>query len=152
DIWHLNDFVALAAVAPRLTAGVPVVYDAHDLFLETGTAVRLPSLARMLLRRYERRLIRRAAAVMTVNSAVAKVLVRRYHPRRIEIVHNCPDAIDAPASAPTCIRDATGIPADAPVVLHHGRLGKTRGIEELMEALLEPGLERAHLVLMGFGE
>ncbi|HEX5824807.1 MAG TPA: glycosyltransferase [Candidatus Limnocylindrales bacterium] len=152
DAWHLNDFVALAAVSRHLPQDVPVVYDAHDLFLETGTARRLPGLARSLLRRYERRLIRRAAAVVTVNAAVAKVLASRYRPGRIEVVHNCPERTVPQLVAPTLIRDATGIPDDARILLHHGRLGEGRGVEELMEALLEPGLETAHLVLMGFGE
>jgi glycosyltransferase involved in cell wall biosynthesis len=38
------------------------------------------------------------------------------------------------------------------VILYHGGLAPHRGIERLMEALLEPGLERAHLALMGVGE
>ena len=37
DIWHLHDLTALAAVAPRLKQHVPVIYDAHELYLDTGT-------------------------------------------------------------------------------------------------------------------
>lgn len=152
DIWHLHDFVALAAVAPRLPKGTPIVYDAHDLFLETGTALRLPGFARRLLRKYERWLIRRVSAVVTVNGAVAQVLIRRYHPGRITIVRNCPDRVTPPAVRPTTLRDVAGIPDTAPVILHHGRLDAQRGVQELMAAMLEPGLEAAHLVLMGFGD
>jgi glycosyltransferase involved in cell wall biosynthesis len=152
DIWHLHDFVALAAVAPRLPRGTTIVYDAHDLFLETGTALRLPTFMRQLLRRYERRLIRGVAAVVTVNGAVAQVLQRRYAPSRITIVRNCPPLAAKPADRPTILRDVAGIPADAPVILHHGRLDTQRGVEELMLSLLEPGLDTAHLVLLGFGD
>jgi glycosyltransferase involved in cell wall biosynthesis len=152
DAWHLHDFVALAAVLPRLPKGVPVVYDAHDLFLETGTALRLPGFARRLLRRYEGRLVRRVTAVVTVNGAVAKVLERRYHPARITVVRNCPPRTTPPAVRSTILRDVAGIPAESPVILHHGRLDPQRGVEELMLALLERGLDAAHVVLLGFGD
>lgn len=152
DIWHLHDFVALAAVAPRLPRGTITVYDAHDLFLETGTALRLPGFIRQLLRRYERRLVGRVSAVVTVNGAVAQVLQRRYAPSRITIVRNCPPLAARSTERPTILRDAAGIPAEAPIILHHGRLDTQRGIAELMLSLLEPGLEEAHLALMGFGD
>jgi glycosyltransferase involved in cell wall biosynthesis len=151
DIWHLHDFFALAAVAPRLKDGVPVVYDAHDLFLESGTTLHLPRLARRLLRWYERRLVSKVSAVVTVNESIADVLAKRYRPRRVEVVHNCPDWSPPPTDRPTLIRDAARVPVDAPVILYHGSLTTNRGIEQLMDALVEPGLERAHLVLMGFG-
>jgi glycosyltransferase involved in cell wall biosynthesis len=38
------------------------------------------------------------------------------------------------------------------VILYHGAMFVDRGIEQLMAALLQPGLERAHLVLMGEGD
>jgi glycosyltransferase involved in cell wall biosynthesis len=152
DIWHLNDLTALAAVAPNLAKSVPFVYDAHELFLETGPSLRLPRPARALLRAHERRLVARASAVLTVNDAVAKVLERRYRPKRTTVLHNCPDRWSPPASRPTLIREAAGIPDDSPVVLYHGGLGGDRGIEQLMAAILQPGLEHAHLVLMGSGQ
>jgi glycosyltransferase involved in cell wall biosynthesis len=151
DAWHLHDFVALAAVAPRVK-DVPVVYDAHDLFLETGTALRLPGPLRLAIRAYERRLVARVAAVITVNDAVAALLRKRYRPARIEVLHNCAELTAVPSPRPSLIRDTAGIPFDAPVVLYHGSMALNRGVEQLMAALLEPGLERAHLVLMGFGE
>jgi glycosyltransferase involved in cell wall biosynthesis len=151
DAWHLHDFVALAAVAPRVR-GVPVVYDAHDLFLETGTALRLPGPLRLAIRAYERRLVARVAAVITVNDSVAALLRQRYAPERIEVLHNCAELATPPPRRPSLIRDTAGIPPDAPVVLYHGSMALNRGVEQLMAALLEPGLERAHLALMGFGE
>lgn len=152
DLWHLHDLTALAAVLPTLGPDVPVVYDAHELFLEAGTAARLPGVLRRLMRAYERRLVARVSAVVTVNEGLAEVLRRRYRPRRIAVVHNCPDLWDPPEPRPTLVRDATGISPEAPVILYHGSLGDHRGIEQLMEALERPGLERAHLVLLGYGE
>jgi glycosyltransferase involved in cell wall biosynthesis len=152
DAWHLHDLTALAAVAPAADPRIPIVYDAHELFLETGTALRLPRPARSLLRAYEGRLARRAVAVVTVNHALADELARRFRLRRVIAVHNCPAAWSPPATRPTLLRKAAGVPASSPVLLYHGALSVNRGVEQLMAALSEAGLEAAHLVLMGFGE
>jgi glycosyltransferase involved in cell wall biosynthesis len=151
DIWHLHDLTALTAVAPRLDAGVPYVYDAHELFLETGTSRRLPRPVRALLRAYEGRLVRRATAVITVNDSLAEVLQNRYRPPRIAVLYNCPDRWTPPAQRPQLLRQAAGIPDDVPLILYHGGMYIQRGIEQLMAALLEPRLEHTHLVLMGMG-
>lgn len=150
DVWHLHDLTGLAAVAPRLPRTVPVVYDSHELFLESGTAAALPRLVRRILRYYEKRLVARAAALITVNDEIAAVLRRRYGARSVAVVHNCPALQTWPvAGAP--IRDATGIPPGSPIVLYHGSLIAGRGIERLTEALLHEGMEHVHLVFMGYG-
>lgn len=151
-VWHAHDLTGLAAIVPNLRPDTPVVYDSHELFLETGTALRLPGPARRLLRAYEQRLISRSSAVVTVNQALASVLQRRYRPRKVVVVHNCPHLWEPPVGRPDLLRRAAGIPVEAAVILHHGALSVDRGIEQLMLVLLQPGLEDAHLVLMGSGE
>ena len=75
DAWHAHDLTGLAALgATDVFRTVPVVYDSHELYLESGTPQRLPPQARWLLRRYERSLARRSAAVITVNDGVADAL------------------------------------------------------------------------------
>jgi glycosyltransferase involved in cell wall biosynthesis len=152
DIWHAHDLTGLAAVGRFVPPDTPLVYDAHELFLETGSARRLPGPLRILLRAYERRLVARCVAVVTVNGALGDVLRHRYHPRRIEAIHNCPDSWSPPSPRPRLIRDAAGVPDGSPVLLYHGALSPNRGIEQLMEALLKPGLELAHLAVLGYGE
>jgi glycosyltransferase involved in cell wall biosynthesis len=149
DAWHLHDLPSLAAIAPLVPRSVPVVYDSHEIFLESGTAQRLPWPFRSLLGRYERSLVGRSTAVVTVNASLAEVLKRRYHPRRIVIVHNCPDRWFPPAQSIDRLRTATGIASSARIVIYLGGLGPDRGIEQLADALVEPGLEHAHLVLLG---
>jgi glycosyltransferase involved in cell wall biosynthesis len=94
---------------------------------------------------------RRAAFVVTVNEGVAGVLRHRYRLRRIVLVHNCPPRWIPPILPPDLIRAATRIPADEPILLFHGSLAASRGIEQICSALVEPGLERAHAVFLGFG-
>ncbi len=151
DIWHAHDLTGLAAVAPVVGKHVPIVYDSHELYLETGTALKLPKVGRVLLRYYERRLVSVVSAVITVNDEIAEVLRDRYQPQRVAVVHNCPDLWTPPPVRPNLLREAAGIPANAPVVLYHGSLGAGRGIEHLIGALRMPGLEKTHLVLMGSG-
>jgi glycosyltransferase involved in cell wall biosynthesis len=150
DVWHAHDLTGLAAIVPSLRQRVSLVYDSHELFLESGTAAALPGLARRILRYYERRLVSRAAALITVNDEIAAELLRRYQPRIVAVVHNCP-VLETPQPTGSLIRDTTGIRPGAPIVLYHGSLIAGRGIERLMDALLSEGLEGVHLVLMGYG-
>jgi glycosyltransferase involved in cell wall biosynthesis len=152
DAWHAHDLTGLAAIVPSLRGEVPVVYDSHELFLEAGTAAALPPPARRALRRYERHLVARTAAVITVNDEIAALLRRRYRPRRTAVVHNCPPLAGAMSASASHIRDEAGIPAGAPIVLYHGGLTAGRGIELLTEALLADGMQGVHLVLMGYGD
>jgi hypothetical protein len=62
DIWHAHDLTGLAALGPVAGKNLPIVYDSHELYLETGTASRLPKPARTLLRHYEHRLVSGASA------------------------------------------------------------------------------------------
>lgn len=152
DVWHAHDLTGLAAIVPNLRRGVPIVYDSHELFLETGTALELPGPARWLLGWYDRRLVSRASAVITVNEAVASALRIHHGREKVFAVHNCPDRWVPPVERPTVLQEAAGVPSAVPIILYHGALSTDRGIEQLMQAIVEPGLEDAHLVLMGSGE
>ena len=152
DVWHAHDFAGLVAVGGSAGAGSKLVYDVHDVFVETGTAGRLPGPLRWLIRQYERRLVRRVDLVVAVNRPLADIIRARYRPRAMIVVHNCPPRSTPPDPRPDLIRQAAGIPGDAPVVLYHGLLSRSRGIDHLMEAMLEPGLETIHVALMGYGE
>ena len=151
DVWHAHDLTALMAVGPLVRSPCRLVYDSHEIFLETGTGVRLPQLLRQVLAAYEGRLARRAYALVTVNEGYAGVLRTRLRPRRTIIVRNCPPRWIPSVKPASRLREVTGVPVSQPLVLYHGLFSHTRGIEELAEALLVPGLESAHVALLGFG-
>ena len=121
DAWHLHDLTALSAISPHVPKGVPIVYDSHELFLDTGAPASLPSPLRTILRAEEARRVRRADTLITVNDELASILGRRYRPRRIVVIHNCPPRA-VPRQGPDRIRAATGIATDEPVIVHHGCL------------------------------
>ncbi len=152
DVWHAHDLPGLMAVGPFSQAPTRLVYDSHEIFLEAGAATRMPGPLRRVLAAYERRLVRRVAALITVNEAYGAVLRRRLAPRNVVIVRNCPPRWTPTAASATRLRDAARVPAGSPIVLYHGAIGPNRGIEQLVDALHMPGMESTHLVLLGFGD
>jgi glycosyltransferase involved in cell wall biosynthesis len=152
DVWHAHDLPGLMAIGPRLRAGHRLVYDSHEIFVEAGTAAALPDPLRRLLMRYERRLAQRADVLVTVNEGYADVLRNRLAPRRIVLVRNCPPRYRPPAMAASPLRQATGVPAGTPLILYHGVLGSSRGVEHMAQALLEDGMEHVHGAALGFGD
>jgi glycosyltransferase involved in cell wall biosynthesis len=149
-VYHGHDLSGLLAAGAAAAAhpGSRTLYDSHELFLEAGTVATQPGWARRPLVRAEQRLARAAAAIVTVNEAIATEIARRYDVQPPTVVHNCPPR---PVGTPDRgrLRAALQLGPDVPVVICHGALGPNRGIEQTADALLQPGLEKAHLVLLG---
>jgi len=153
DIYHASDMDTLpAALAAQSRHGGRVVYDSHEIYLESGQHARQPGWVRWLMRRWERSMVARTVALVTINKVCGAELNRRYRvPGPTVIVHNCPPRWSPPVPPADLIRHAAGIPTDAPVVLCHGGFRSGRGLEETARAMAEPGLEHAHLVFLGYG-
>jgi glycosyltransferase involved in cell wall biosynthesis len=151
DIHHAHDMEALpAAVAGARRDGGRYVYDSHEVHLEWGPILDQPPYVRWLVARWERRMAKGAVAVVTVGEGVAEELRRRFAPRRLLVVRNCPPAQSPSPADRDRLRTATGLDRAAPIVLCHGGFMANRGLEETAEALLEPGLGSAHLVFLGY--
>ncbi|HEX7950165.1 MAG TPA: glycosyltransferase [Candidatus Limnocylindrales bacterium] len=152
DVYHGHDLTGLpAAVRAAERSGGLVVYDSHEFYVESGSNAGRPAWAKWMLSRLERRLAARASALVTVNRTLGRILHERLRVSRIVIVHNCPPRWDPPASGDDPLRPAAGLAPGTPVVLYHGGFTRDRGLLELADAMFEPGLEAAHLVLLGFG-
>jgi len=155
DVWHGHDVPGLnAAYRARRRRGGHLVFDAHELFFEAGATARVPSWATWLVRLASRRWAAAADAVVTVNQALAAALAAdlgELGRKPVLVVHNCPPRWDPPSPPEDLLRHATGVAPDEPVALYHGSFAPFRGIDTLVAALSEPGLERVHAVLMGIG-
>ena len=154
NVYHGHDLTGLpaAVLARRMQRpDARLVYDSHELFIVSGATVGRPAWAVDWLARREQEWAAEVDALVTVSNGYADHLRPLLGIERVVVVHNCPPrpVVDVPHSE--LIRDAAGIPAGAPIVLYHGGLRAGRGIRELAEAMLEPGLEPAHLVFLGFG-
>jgi glycosyltransferase involved in cell wall biosynthesis len=157
DVFHAHDLSGLpAALAARDRQGrrdaAAVVYDSHEIFVEAGANASLPASARTALRDMERGFAREAAALVTVNEAVAGVLGPALDMTdRMVVVRNCVPRWEPPSSEPALLRRSAGIPAGAPLVLSHGSFVAHRGLDQLGTALRLPALAGVHAVLMGRG-
>ena len=152
DVFHAHDLNALhAAVLARARAGGALVYDSHEIFLESGSHAMRPGWARRIFERREAAWLAGADALVTVNDALARELGSRYSPRRVVVVHNCLPRPGPATDAPGPLRRALGLGTDARIALYHGGFSKHRGLEELVAAAALPDLEGVHVVFLGYG-
>lgn len=152
DVYHGHDLTALpAAVAAQHLHGGRLVYDSHESFMDSGTNVNRTGWGKAVLRWFERGQARHADALVTVNRSLGEILGPRFGIKRVVVVYNTPARWAAPAERPNLIREATGLPAGAPIALYHGAFFLHRGLEELAASLLVPGMERVHAVYLGYG-
>ncbi|MCU0309252.1 MAG: glycosyltransferase [Chloroflexi bacterium] len=151
DVHHGHDLPGLMAAVEAARDGGLIVYDSHELYVESGSQARLGRLAKAWMRRLEGRLARSTVALVTVNETLASVLDARLRPGRVVVVHNAPPRWEPPDPPPGLLRDRLGLPPSARIVLYHGGLIEGRGLRQLVDAVLEPGMEDTHLVLLGAG-
>jgi glycosyltransferase involved in cell wall biosynthesis len=153
DVYHGHDLTGLAPAvqASRLHGGL-VVDDSHEILLESGAYSRRPAWVRRRITRTERHLLVECSAIVSVNDALLAELGRRYViPDLAVAIHNCPPRWDPPPIPDGRLRAALGVDADIPVAMYHGSFGPERGLEQLAEAILEPGLEAVHAAFLGYG-
>lgn len=154
QILHAHDLSgALPALATlRTNPDAVLLYDSHEVFLESGRWAKSPAfIRRILANRFEQPALRRAAALIAVNPQVIEELAKRYEiPARQVVTYNCPPAWN-PEPRGTELRAAIGVSADAQVILYHGGFSAHRGLEELLRAIRDPRLASVHLVFLGYG-
>jgi glycosyltransferase involved in cell wall biosynthesis len=152
----LNTLPVAAALARRL--GLPLTYDAHELYPEIST---LSPREAATWRFLERHLAGRADNTLTVCDSIAAELERRYGVARPTVLLNCPAAgaapgeqTQAPAERGSLITHSlnkeprSGLEGE-PVVLYQGGFAPHRGLDTLV--LSAHRLERGMILMMGWG-
>lgn len=150
DVIHAHDLPQLrAAVKAKRRLNIPLVYDAHELYPEIGT---LTSRQKKILSIRERRYIKDADKVITVNKYIAAEMVKRYKLPSINVVHNATDWPHSLAAKKwDRFRETFPIKHSDCIVLFQGWMSLNRGLQPLVLALaLLP--KSVHLVFMGYGE
>lgn len=154
DVLHAHDTDALQVIGPLARRmGVPVVFDAHELWLgrsARGRGTLYHRLAQAYYGWIERRHLPRASAVMVANPPIADVLERTYGLSHVYSVPNYPSergAVDRRELRSLPGGDA--VPAGARIVLYVGAISPERGIESLVDAM--PLVPMAQLVFLGGG-
>ena len=91
DIYHSHDLntLRLGAKISKIH-GKKLVYDSHELYLDRNRKRKAGPIKRAIIKRIERRLIRRCDKVITVNRSIADILSKRYGVEDVEVVMNTP--------------------------------------------------------------
>ena len=132
DVYHAHDLPMLK-LARRLAQRwrAKLVYDAHELYPEIVT---LTPEQRRSHANLERRNIRRADLVITVNHFIADEMARRYRVPTPEVILNCTNLLPAEFGRSRRFHERLGLGPDRLVVLYQGWLAPHRGLEELVRA------------------
>lgn len=143
------------AIAAKLFRGVigkktHIVYDCHEIeWAKTG--VSSLAMARIII--FERLFIKLCDVVMTVSEEITLLYKQRYKINNVETVCNFPNlTIRFSGKEHSSLRSDFSIPDDAIIFVYVGRLTKTRGIEEWLEAVsaLDES-DKTHFVIIGYG-
>ncbi len=150
DIYHGMAFQGIPiALSLRGRSAARVLYDARDLYPESGNLARMPAPIRSLAGLVERRWARRSDGIITVNDELAAILARRFDRPLPPVVMNCLPAWTPPAGRDRRFHELLGLAPETRVVLYHGGFLPSRGIEVLAAAVRR--LTAVALVAMGDG-
>ncbi|MGK9046894.1 methyltransferase domain-containing protein [Stutzerimonas chloritidismutans] len=151
DLVQVHDLPALeAGVELASTWGVPLVYDAHELYPEQKS---FSSSQRKICSEAEGRLIKHADLVFAVNESIGDEMARRYDIAKPVTLLNAidpPPEFDPDASY-DLLREKLSLPKERRILLFQGGFAPHRNLEALVEAMTNVTVADVDLVMMGFG-
>lgn len=153
-ILHAHDLTGgIPVLMSKSARGQSVVYDSHEVYLESGRIARSPRLLRSLVgAALEQPLLRRAAALITVNPSVEGALEQKYRlPTSRAVIYNCADPLQINEASTQLLRAAIGVGDEAVVALYHGGFTPVRGLRQILQASDDARLAATHFVFMGYG-
>lgn len=145
--YHASDLFMLAAMARTARdRQAALVFDSRELYTHLASTRHRPW-ASSFWGVVERRHIRKAALVTTVNDSIARRLAAMYGIHTPLVLPNVPDVTSVePAGA---LRERAGLVADSPIVLYQGFLKPGRGCEYLIS--LARRVPECSVVFLGEG-
>lgn len=147
-VVHAHDLYPLfAATLLGAETGAKVIFDAHEI--ETERVPPLPPEKKTFIDRLERALFNRTDQIITCCDSSTDFYAERFSARRPQVVMNAPDFLEfeGTAAAPD-LRQVIGVPANTPVIVYTGGVGREgRGLDKVAAALKE--LKDAHFVILG---
>lgn len=147
---HAHSLASLpASVALARRAGVPLVYDAHELETERNV---WPAPVKAVAKLVERALMPRVDAVLSVAGRIVDHYRDAYPSttRRYLLVRNFPMRRWRPGARPSPMREVLAIPEGDIIFLYLGAQGPNRGVETVLEVFSSAPPGR-HAVFMGRG-
>lgn len=151
DVVQVHDLPALQAGAELAGAwGVPLIYDAHELYPEQRS---FSTQQRRICADAEREFIKQASVVFAVNESIASEMANRYGIKMPIVLTN---AIDPPSSFDPrqrydLLRYKLGLTDSRRILLLQGGFAPHRNLRELILAMSYVKAQDVDLVMMGFG-
>ena len=137
----------LAGTLVKRAAGVPLVYDSHELFLERNIGDKRRWADKLMWWPVERGCIRRANAVFTVAEGIACTLEKRYRIPEVHLLRNV-QPYTPPPPPERRFHDEFELGAHQRIVIYHGAITINRGLEQLIDSAHM--LKDAVFVVMGY--
>lgn len=119
--------------------GKKLIYDAHEYFTEVPEVIERP-MVKNIWEWVGRKTVTTCEYCYTVGFALGKVLEKKYN-THFAIIRNMPEFYDL---------EEEKIPHHKPIILYQGSLNVGRGLEEMIEAMME--INNAELWLAGEGD
>jgi glycosyltransferase involved in cell wall biosynthesis len=152
DLLQVHDLPALeAGVELAENWGVPLVYDAHELYPEQKS---FSNAQRTICSKAEQQLIQKAKHVFAVNDSIGEEMARRY---RIATPTTLLNAIDplpdfVPEAHYDLLRQKLGLDTSRRILLFQGGFAPHRNLENLIAAMSYVRTGNVDLIMMGFGD
>lgn len=151
ELVQVHDLPALEAGIELAQAwGVPLVYDAHELYPEQKSFSRVQ---RRICSRAEAEQIRKADLVFAVNESIGEEMERRYQIEKPVTLLNAidPCASFDPEQRYDLLREKLGLGAERRILLFQGGFAPYRNLEALIQAMDHINVADVDLVMLGFG-
>lgn len=142
---HDLDTLPLGLIAARLRS-VPCVFDAHELYSEMVRDT-TPGPVLRILKWLERRLVKGAELVITVNDALLEAY-RGMGARRVVVVMNSPMPEELKVADPATMRERLALVGRG-VCVYVGMLEKSRNLDTVLDVF--DGMEDVTLIIGGSG-
>ena len=151
DIYHAHDLNVLAAAYHCAKKyGGKVVYDSHEFYVERNRGYKLNPLRKFALLQFEKFLIRKSDAVITVSKAIAEELSKRYKIASPTVILNVPiSPRQVIVTSEKSIRVALEIQPEYKILLYTGGIAFNRGLDKVIKSL--QFLPQCYFVMMGNG-
>lgn len=152
DVIHVHDLPKLRACAiANNRQKAHLVYDAHEFYPEQP---RLSDKQKALFRRLERKYIKKADVVITVNPLLARVMEKTYRRINIEILENAispPQGFNPVSGKYNLLRKECRLQSKDKILLYQGWIAPGRNLETIIKGMALVKDTRIKLIIMGYG-
>ncbi len=151
DVVQVHDLPALQAGAELAASwGVPLVYDAHELYPEQKS---FSAVQRRICSKAEAEQIKKADLVFAVNESIGEEMARRYEITKPVTLLNAIDPLPDfdPTARYDLLREKLSLAAERRILLFQGGFAPHRNLETLIQAMAYVRAKDVDLVMMGFG-